>query len=69
MSTPKTIYPQSEARRLCEQPCIHCGKLSRIDRKPLPDMRDSVPDPDVSVLWYCPNNLCEGHDGFSIENQ
>ncbi|MFJ7895856.1 hypothetical protein [Streptomyces anthocyanicus] len=69
MSTLRTIYPQSEARRLRDQPCIHCGKLSRIDRKLLNDMGDSKPDPDVSVLWYCPNNLCKGHDGFSIESQ
>ncbi|MFD7465187.1 hypothetical protein [Streptomyces tendae] len=69
MSTPKTIYPQSEARRLRNQPCIHCGKLSRIDRKTLNDMGDSKPDPDVSVLWYCPDALCTGHDGFSIESQ
>ncbi|MER7053511.1 hypothetical protein [Streptomyces sp. NPDC000351] len=66
MSTPKTIYPQSEARRLREQPCIHCGKLSRISRNVQDDGVGKL-DPDVSVMWYCPNNLCDGHDGFSIE--
>jgi hypothetical protein len=68
MSTPKTIYPQSEARRLRDQPCIHCGKMSRVDKRIQDGMGGSV-DPDVSVLWYCPNALCVGHDGFSIESQ
>ncbi|MGA4964532.1 hypothetical protein [Streptomyces pseudogriseolus] len=69
MSTPKTIYPQSEACRLRDQPCIHCGRMSRIDRRPMPDLGDSKPDPDVSVLWFCPDVLCAGHDGFWIESQ
>ncbi|WP_428956248.1 hypothetical protein [Streptomyces sp. cg35] len=68
MSTPKTIYSQSEARRLRAQPCPDCGKMSRVDRKLLPDMSDSV-DRDVSVLWHCPDSLCTGYDGFSIEQR
>lgn len=68
MSTPKTIYSQSEARLLRDHPCIHCGKMSRVNRKPLSEMGSSV-DPDVSVLWYCPDALCAGHDGFSVESQ
>ena len=69
MSNPKTIYPQSEARRLQPAPCIHCGKTSRIDRRIQDDAGGSELDPDVSVLWYCPDALCYGHDGFSIESK
>ncbi|GAA4799415.1 hypothetical protein GCM10023220_29470 [Streptomyces ziwulingensis] len=68
MSTPKTIYPQSEARRLRDSPCPQCGKLSRISRNVQDDAAGKL-DPDVSVLWYCPDPLCNGHDGFSIETQ
>jgi hypothetical protein len=68
MSTPKSIYSQSEARRLRDHPCPHCGKTGRISKRPVPDMADTV-DPQVSVLWYCLDPLCNGHDGFSIENQ
>jgi hypothetical protein len=68
MSRPKTIYSQSEARRLRAQPCIHCGKTSPISRRIQDDAAGSV-DPDVAVLWYCPDVLCQGHDGFSIESQ
>lgn len=68
MSNPKSIYSQSEARRLRAQPCPDCGKMSRVDRQPLPDMSGSV-DPQVSVLWYCPDTLCNGYDGFSVESQ
>ncbi|MFJ2961146.1 hypothetical protein ACIPIC_02415 [Streptomyces collinus] len=68
MSIPKTIYSQSEARRLRDHSCIHCGKMSRIDRQ-LQDDGEGRPDPDMSVLWYCPDVLCIGHDGFSIESQ
>lgn len=68
MSTPKTIYPQSEASRLRNQPCPHCGKMSRVDTNPQGDFGDS-PDPDVAVTWYCPDVLCKGHDGFWIESQ
>lgn len=65
-STPKTIYSQSEARRLRPQPCPDCGKMSRVDRN-LQDDAAGKPDPDVSVVWYCPDPLCVGHDGFSTE--
>ena len=68
MSIPKTIYPQSEARRLCNHPCPHCGKSSRVDRNPQGGYNDSV-DPDVAVIWRCPGELCNGHDGFWIESQ
>ncbi|MFD4652661.1 hypothetical protein [Streptomyces sp. NPDC058441] len=68
MSTPKTIYSQSEARRLRAQPCKQCGKMSRVDRR-VQDDGSGKPDPDVSVLWYCPDVLCNGHDGFSLESQ
>ncbi|MPY47186.1 hypothetical protein [Streptomyces acidicola] len=68
MSTPKTIYSQSEARGLRDHPCIHCGRLSRVDKRVQADMGGGV-NPDVSVLWYCPDLICEGHDGFSIESQ
>ncbi|MDH3037945.1 hypothetical protein [Streptomyces sp. TRM75561] len=68
MSIPKTIYPQSEARRLRDQPCIHCGRMSHIDRQ-IQDDGEGKLDPDVSVLWYCPDILCAGTDGFSIESQ
>jgi hypothetical protein len=68
MSTPKTIYSQSEARRLRDHPCVHCGKMARISKNVQDDAGGSV-NPDVSVLWYCPDILCIGHDGFSIEVQ
>ncbi|MFJ7963110.1 hypothetical protein [Streptomyces sp. NPDC096324] len=68
MSKPKTIYSRSEAHRLRDQPCIDCGTMSRIDRQLQRD-ESGEPDPDVSVLWYCPDVLCNGHDGFSIEDQ
>lgn len=68
MSRPKTIYSQSEARRLRAQPCPDCGKMSRVDRKVQSDMGGGV-DPDVSVLWHCPDALCNGHDGFSVESR
>jgi len=68
MSTPKTIYRASEARRLRDHPCIHCGKNGRISKRPVPDLTDNA-DPQVSVLWHCPDPTCEGHDGFWIEEQ
>ncbi|MGW2228267.1 hypothetical protein [Streptomyces formicae] len=42
--------------------------MNRVGLKSLPDMGDSV-DSDVSVLWYCPDALCAGHDGFSVQEQ
>ncbi|MFF2101006.1 hypothetical protein [Streptomyces sp. NPDC058202] len=68
MSTPKTISPQSGARRLRNQPCIHCGKMSRVDTN-LQDDAGGKFDPDVAVTWYCADILCNGHDGFWIESQ
>jgi hypothetical protein len=34
----------------------------------MPDFVDSV-DPEVTVLWHCPDFLCNRHDGFSVESQ
>lgn len=68
MSTPKTIYSQSEARRLRAQPCKHCGKTSRVEKNVQDDLGGKA-DPDVSVRWCCPDPLCVGHDGFWIEEQ
>ncbi|MFE4671401.1 hypothetical protein [Streptomyces sp. NPDC056723] len=68
MSTPKTIYSQSEARRLRAQPCVHCGKMSRVDRRVQNDLSGKL-DPDVSVTWHCPDPLCRGRDGFWIEER
>jgi hypothetical protein len=42
--------------------------MSRVSRRVQDDAAGKI-DPDVSVLWYCPDNLCVGHDGFSIESQ
>jgi hypothetical protein len=42
--------------------------MSRLDKRVQDDASGSV-DPDVSVLWFCPDVLCVGHDGFSIESQ
>ncbi|MGW0905063.1 hypothetical protein [Streptomyces sp. NPDC002853] len=63
-----SIHKQSEARRLRPRPCAHCSKMSRIERRAVPEMVANV-DPDVSVFWYCPDNLCPGHDGFGAEEQ
>ncbi|AWT42538.1 MULTISPECIES: hypothetical protein [Streptomyces] len=67
MDNPKTIYSRSEASRLRDQPCPYCGKRGRLSVRPVPSLADDV-DPDVSVLWYCLDSICEGHDGFSIES-
>jgi hypothetical protein len=68
MSTPKTIYSQSEARRLRAQPCSDCGKMSPVARNVQDDLSGKL-DPDVSVRWHCPDPLCNRHDGFWVEEQ
>lgn len=68
MNTPKTIYRQSEAHRLGDRPCPHCGKNGRVSKRPVPTLVDDI-DPDVSVLWNCLDPLCPGHDGFWMEDQ
>ncbi|WP_327722302.1 hypothetical protein OG381_48180 [Streptomyces sp. NBC_00490] len=68
MSTPKTIYSQSEAQRLRAHPCRHCGKSSRVDKRVQGDLGGGV-NPDVSVIWYCPGTLCVGRDGFWTEEE
>lgn len=68
MSTPKTIYSQSEARHLRAQPCPDCGQMSRVDCNVQDDPSGKL-DPDVSVTWNCPNVICNRHDGFWVEEQ
>jgi hypothetical protein len=69
MDKPKTRYPRSVARTLRPQPCPDCQRMSH------PRLREdrggftNEVDPDVGATWYCPDNLCNQHDGFWIEEQ
>lgn len=69
MDNPKQRYPRSVAQRLRPHPCPDCQKVSRTRITELPDFDTAGPDPDVLVVWVCPDNLCNQHDGFYIETR
>lgn len=69
MDKPKQRYPRSVARRLQPHPCPDCGQMSprRITRDR--GSETNPLDPEVNVTWYCPNVICNQHDGFWIEER
>lgn len=68
MSTPKQMYPQSEARRLTDQPCPRCGANGRVTVEALPQLGSSL-DAELGVKWLCENGLCPNVHGFWIEER
>ncbi|MEU5824875.1 hypothetical protein [Streptomyces sp. NPDC047803] len=69
MNNPKQRYPRSVARRLPDARCPECGRLAPPQITEMPDLDAAQVDPDVLVIWHCPNSLCEGHDGFFTEEK
>lgn len=69
MDNPKQRYPLSVANRLRPHPCPDCRKTSWPQTIDTPDLTAADLDPDVLVVWICPDNLCNQHDGFFIETQ
>ncbi|MFD3955974.1 MULTISPECIES: hypothetical protein [Streptomyces] len=69
MDNPKQRYPRSVARRLRPHPCPDCQKISRPRITELPDLDAADTDPDVLVVWNCPDNLCNQHEGFYTETR
>lgn len=68
MDNPKQRYPRSVARQLRPYPCPDCRRVSRPQFTEMPDLAAAV-DPDVLVVWRCPDKLCNQHDGFWIETR
>lgn len=69
MDNPKQRYPRSEAQRLPNARCPDCGRSGRSQIIEMPDLGTVQADPEVLVVWHCPNDICEGHDGFFIEEK
>ena len=70
MDKPKQRYPRSEANRLRPATCPDCGRKSGRPRIREDEGAKVNPlDPEVNVIWYCPNVTCNRHDGFWIEER